>query len=520
MNDDTSKPVGAGADAPEPPGVAVEHLYKACGLVGQFLHSASTTECVTKFLGEPDCQKALSLWIETRTIIHVPSTGSELLSLLERDIAEIDLLLCSQLDTILHHATFQKLEASWRGLYDLVGRVMVGPSVKIRVFSAEWSELARDLDRAIEFDQSSFFRKIYSDEFDMPGGEPFSVLVGDYEVHLHAHRNYPVGDIEVISSISRIAAAAFAPFIVGAHPSLFGLDHFGELERPMELERDFGDPAYAEWRRLRECEDARFLIMTLPRVLRREPYDIDVAGHCEFPYREDVSEPDSSGFLWGPAVYTYAGVLIRAFQRRGWLEDIRGAEREADGGGRVDELPTPAFRCDPTKISPRSSTDVNIDEELDRELRELGFLPLCHCPHTVSSAFHGVETLQKPARYDRDIATLNARLSARIPAILNVSRFAHYLKIIARDRIGSFHEPRELELILQRWLMRYVSANDDGGIDAVSSYPLREAKVTVRERPDKPGSFACILHLRPRFQDDVFTASLRLATELGSQMIA
>jgi type VI secretion system ImpC/EvpB family protein len=464
-----------------------------------------------QFLDAPDLPSALALWIDQWADDGFPATATDLLWRLERDVGRIDEYLGQQLDAVLHHPSFQRLESSWRGLDDLVGRVPAGANVKLRIFSATKSDLARDLERAIEFDQSSLFRKVYSDEFDMPGGEPYSVLLGDYEFGHHP------GDVDALASISNVAAAAFAPFVAGAHPSLFGLEDFGELERPMDLDRHFQQLDFLRWRRLRETEDARFLALTLPRVLRREPYDHDADDGCNFPYREDVSAPGAEDYLWGTAVYAYAGVLVRAFQRYGWIEDIRGATRDQEGGGLVTGLPAPAFDCDPSRIAPRGSTDLNIDEELDRELRDLGFLPFCHCQGTTLSAFHGIETLQIPKVYDRQIATANAGLSAQLPVVFNVSRFAHYLKLIARDRIGSFLEPRDLELVLQRWLMRYVSANEEAGIDPVPRYPLREAQVLVRERPDKPGSYVCVLHLRPRLQDDSIAAKLRLITEITDQ---
>ncbi len=510
-NPETSKP-----DASPP--VTASQMLPFDRLLATLGGSGVRSPALLQFLEETDHVSALATWIDQWRRGHVPASGSELLCMLERDIARIDEHLGRQLDAVLHNPAFQQLEASWRGLQDLVGRVEPGANVKIRVFSAAWTELARDLERAIEFDQSVLFRKVYGDEFDMPGGEPFSVLLGDYEVRLRPGRGHPTNDLEALASLSQVAAAAFAPLIIGAHPALFGLDEFGELERPMELERDFDRLDYLKWRSLRESEDARFLVLTVPRVLRREPHDCEATGHCEFPYREEVSGPGTGQYLWGPAVYAYAGVLVRAFRRHGWLEDIRGAERGQVGGGLVTGLPTPAFRCDPRRTVPRGSTDLNIDEELDHELRDLGFLPLCHCPGTTFSAFYGVETLQRPAVYDRAIATANARLSARIPVILNVCRFAHYLKVIARDRIGSFLEPRELELILQRWLTRYVSANEDAGADHVPRYPLAEALVMVRERPDKPGSYVCVLHLRPRLQEESLTATLRLTTELSDHM--
>jgi type VI secretion system protein ImpD len=460
-------------------------------------------------LHEKNHERALALWLGHWQRAHAPEDGDDLLRMLERDIARIDERLGELIDALLHHPEFQALEASWRGLHDLVGRVEPGANVRVRVFSAAWKDLVRDLDRAIEFDQSTLFRRVYSDEFDMPGGQPFGVLIGDYEFS-----NVP-DDINMLGNLSNVAAAAFAPFITGAHPSIFGLDDFAGLERAGDLERTFGALDYLKWRELRESDDARFVALTAPRVLRREPHD---DRHCDgFPYREDVSGPGLEKHLWGTAVYAYAAVLIRAFTRHGWFDDVRGTERGAEGGGLVGGLPTPSFRTDAPGLATRCSTDVIIDEELDRELSSVGFLPLCDCPDTQFSAFHGAASIQQPKAYDRPAATANARLSAQLPVIFNVSRFAHFLKVIARDKIGSSLEPTELESILRRWLVRYISAADDLGPELRARYPLREASVQVRGRADRPGSYVCVVHLRPRPHLDEMSASLRLTTELTTE---
>ncbi len=256
--------------------------------------------------------------------------------------------------------------------------------------------------------------------------------------------------------------------------------------------------------------------LTMPRVLMRAPYEGGQV-HCGFPYREDVSGPGIKKHLWGTAVYAYASVLVRAFVASGWLEDIAGAERGSIGGGLVGGLTAPSFHTDAPGIAPKCSTDVTIGEELDRELGEVGFLPLCDCPETELSAFHQTGTIQEPGVFDRPIATANAHLSAQLPVVLNVSRFAHYFKVIARDKIGSFLEPQDLESIFRDWIVRYVSASESASPEMRARYPLQEAKVQVRARADRPGSYYCVAYLRPRFQRDETTASLRLTTDLPTE---
>jgi type VI secretion system ImpC/EvpB family protein len=469
-----------------------------------------------RFLAEPSAEKAIAMWLRHWDREVSPRDGAALLRQLERDLAAIDERVAAQIDAILHHPVFQALEASWRGLEDLIGRVEPKTNVKVKLLGASWGELVRDLDRAIEFDQSALFRKVYTEEYDMPGGEPFSVLIGDFEISHRVSRSHPTDDVEALGSIAQVAAAAFAPFITGAHPSLLGLDDFAGLERDLDLKQTFDQLGYLKWRRLRASEDARFVALTMPRVLRRAPYE-DGRIDCGILYREDVSGPGVDRHLWGTAVYACAAVLIRAFVNSGWLEDISGAERGASGGGLVEGLPAPWFHTDAPGIATKCSTDVMIGEELDRELGEVGLLPLCNCPDTDFSAFHQTGSLQEPTVYDRPIATANARLSAQLPVVLTVSRFAHFLKVIARNKIGAFLEPDDLEAVFRNWLIRYISANQDSSPELRARYPLLEAKVQVQARADKPGSYFCVVYLRPRLQRDELTAPLRLTTELSSE---
>ena len=391
--------------------------------------------------------------------------------------------------------------------------------VKVRVLSASWKELARDLDRAIEFDQSQLFAKVYGEEFGTPGGEPFGVLLGDYEIWPRPSADHPVNDVEALQKLSGVAAAAFAPFVAGAHPAMFGVDRFGELDQPLHLAGAFDQMEYFHWNNLRTEEDVRFVGLTMPRVLMRLPYEDDGTRADGFRFREDVTAPDRSGYLWGTAVYAFGAVLVQAFARSGWLAEIRGVktgqEAAVAGGGVVNGLPVHSFSTDKQGVVPKCSTDVTITDYQEQELGELGFLPLCHCQGTELSVFYTNQSIQKPKKYDTAAATMNARISAMLQYILCASRFAHYLKVIARDKIGSFQEAAECEAYLHNWLQQYVTSDAEASPATKARFPLREARVKVEENRSRPGSYLCTAHLWPHFQLDGLTAAIRLRTELA-----
>jgi type VI secretion system ImpC/EvpB family protein len=318
-----------------------------------------------------------------------------------------------------------------------------------------------------------------------------------------------------------VAAAAFAPFIAAAHPSLLDLESFTELERPGNLARTFEQPDYLKWRAFRRSEDARFVGLTLPRVLMRLPYPDGGPRADGFRFREEVVRPDRSQYLWGNAAYAFGAVLVRAFASSGWLATIRGVPPGAEGGGLVTGLPVPDFATDRAGVAPRCATDVVLTDAQDKTLGELGFLPLCHCQDTELAAFHGGQSVQQPAAaYDEAAATANARLSAMLPYVFCVARVAHYLKVISRDKIGSFTGPADCEAYLHRWLNGYTNANEKAGLETRARYPLREARVQVRERPGKPGHYLCVAHLRPHFQLDQMVSAVKLVTELGPSLAA
>jgi type VI secretion system protein ImpD len=441
----------------------------------------------------------------------VPSARrkDELIRRIGREIAGLDAAISTQVNAILHHPALQKLEGSWRGLHYLVSQVPEGARIKVRVLDVSWKELTRDLSRAIEFDQSQLFKKVYSQEYDMPGGEPFGVLIGDYEIRHQPNATTRTDDLAALRSVASVAAAAFAPFVAAAHPALLDLTEFAELELPLNLPRTFSQAEYIPWNSFREAEDARFIGLTLPRVLMRPPYRDDGGRTDGFRFREEVGGPDREKYLWGNAAYAFGAVLVRAFADSGWFAAIRGA---ADG--LAPNLPAPSFGLDRPGVAPRPPTDAVVTDATEKEIGELGFIPLCACQDAGLAAFYGNQSVQKPAKFDRPEATANARLSSMLQYILCAARFAHYVKVMTRDKVGSFKGPAECEDYLRRWLQNYTTANDDAGPDLKARHPLREARVQVREHPDKPGSYMCVAHLRPHFQLDQLSGGVRLVTEL------
>jgi type VI secretion system ImpC/EvpB family protein len=466
-----------------------------------------------RFLAEPSPLKALAFWV-CRSGGKLPQTVRAVTQLLVRDIARIDVLLARQVNAILHHPDFQRLEASWRGLRYLVEQVPEGESIKIRVLNVSWKELSRDLERSLEFDRSQLFRKVYSEEFGMPGGEPYGVILGDYTIRHKVGPEQPTHDVGTLMSISSVAAVAFAPFLTGADPALLDLSSFAELEKPLNLQRIFEQVEYLKWRTFRSTEDARFVGLLMPRVLMRLPYR-DEGRADGFRFHEEVGALDRKQYLWGNPCYAFGGVLVRAFAACGWFAEIRGVQQGALGQGLVTGLPVHSFGTDREGVAPKCSTDSIIHEYREKELSELGFIPLCHCHDTELAAFYSNQSVQRPKTYDELAATTNAKISAMLQYMLCVARFAHFIKVIGRDKIGSLAGPADCESLLNRWLLNYINTDENADPEVKASFPLREARVQVREHPGRPGSFYCVMHLRPHFQLDQVLTSVRLATELA-----
>ena len=419
-------------------------------------------------------------------------------------IAEIDRLITSQMNEIMHHEDFQKLEGSWRGLHHLVKNSLTGPQLKIRVMSVTKKDMLKDFERALEFDQSALFKKIYEEEYGTFGGAPYGALIGDYEFGNHPQ------DMALLGKLSEVAAAAHAPFLSAASPDLFGWDTFAEMTEVRDVSKIFDRTEYMKWRSFRESEDSRYVGLTLPHVLGREPYGEATKPTESFRFEEDVDGTDHKKYLWSNAAYALGTRLTEAFSMHGWCVAIRGVE----GGGLVQGLPTHTFATDEGEIAMKCPTEVAITDRREKEFADNGFIPLVHCKNTDYAAFFATQSANKSKKYDTDSANANARLSTQLQYIFAVSRFAHYLKSMMRDKIGSFMSRKECEIFLNRWITNYVLENDVAPQEQKAKYPLREARVDVAEVPGKPGVYRAVAFLRPHFQLDELSVSLRLVAEL------
>ena len=419
-------------------------------------------------------------------------------------IAQIDHLLSIQLNEILHHPTFQKLEGSWRGLKYLLDQSETSDQLKIKVLNVNKRELLRDLQRAPEFDQSALFKKVYEEEFGIFGGAPFASLIGDYEFGRGPE------DIELLERIAQTAASAHAPFLSAASPEFFNLDSFAHLDAPRDLAKVFDTTEYAKWKSFRQSEDSRYVGLTCPRVLSRLPYGKDTKQIEAFHYEENVDGTDHSKYLWSNAAYALGARLTTAFALYGWCAAIRGVE----GGGLVEGLPVHNFYTDEGDVALKCPTEVPITDRREKELADQGFVPLVHCKGTDYAAFFSVQSAQKAKMYDKDAANANARLSTQLPYIFAVSRFAHYLKAMMRDKLGSFMSRTDCERWLNQWIQNYVTPDDTASQSVKASHPLRDAKIEVAEVPGKPGVYRAVAFLRPHFQLDELSVSLRLVAEL------
>jgi type VI secretion system protein ImpC len=419
-------------------------------------------------------------------------------------IAQIDHLISIQLNEILHHPSFQKLEGTWRGVKYLMDQSETGTMLKIRILNCNKKELLKDMQRAPEFDQSALFKKVYEEEYGVFGGSPFGALVGDYEFGKHPE------DLELLEQVSHVAAAAHAPFISAANPELMNLPSWTNLDAPRDLAKIFDTTEYAKWKSFRQSEDSRYVALTLPRVLGRLPYGKDTKPVEDFAYEEHVDGSDHSKYLWMNAAFPLATRMTNSFSQFGMCVAMRGVE----GGGLVTGLPVHNFYTDEGDVTMKCPTEVPVTDRREKELADLGFVPLVHCKDTDYAAFFSVQSCQKPKLYDTDAANANARLSAQIPYIMAVSRFAHYLKAMMRDKIGSFMSRADAEIFLNRWIMKYVIPDDTASPQMKARCPLREARVDVTEVPGKPGVYRAVAFLRPHFQLEELTVSLRLVADL------
>ncbi len=451
----------------------------------------------------PYAEDLISEFVE-QVLAEGDTVSADAVSAINDRIAEIDDLLSAQLNEIMHHSEFQELEASWRGLSHLVFNTETGEMMKIRVLNASRADLQKDLEKAVEFDQSQLFKKLYEEEYGTFGGAPYGLLVGDFYFGRHAQ------DIAFLEKISNVAAAAHAPFIAGTSPKMFDMESFTELSTPRDLSKIFESAEMIKWRAFRDTEDSRYVALAMPRMLMRLPYGPETKPVEEVNFVESTDGYDHSSYAWGNAAYGLAQRITNSFSLHKWCTAIRGVEN----GGVVEGLPAHTFSTDEGDIALKCPTEIAITDRREKELDSMGFISLVHCKGTDYAAFFGGQTANKPKLYNTDSANANARLSGMLPYIMASSRFAHYLKVMMRDKVGSFASRENVETFLNRWIMGYVVDKDDVGQDLKAQYPLRDARVDVVEVPGKPGSYKATVFLRPHFMLEELSTSLRLVAEL------
>ena len=428
---------------------------------------------------------------------------------IESIIAAIDKKLTEQINLILHHADMQKLEGAWRGLHHLVNNTETDAQLKIRVMNISKADLSRTLKRykGTAWDQSPLFKKIYEAEYGQLGGEPFGCLVGDY------HFDQTPPDVELLAELAKTAAAAHAPFIAGASPTLLQMDSWQELANPRDLTKIFQTPEYAAWRSLRESDDARYVGLAMPRFLARLPYGSKTNPVEEFNFEEETEGGAHERYTWANAAYAMATNINRAFKQYGWCTAIRGVE----SGGAVEGLPSHTFPSDDGGVDMKCPTEIAISDRREAEMAANGFMPLIHRKNSDFAAFIGAQSLHKPVEYDDPDATANANLGARLPYLFATCRFAHFLKCIVRDKVGSFKSAEEMQADLQRWIIQYVDADPANSTqDTKARKPLAAAEVVVSEVEGNPGYYTSKFFLKPHYQLEGLSVSLRLVSKLPS----
>jgi type VI secretion system protein ImpC len=442
-----------------------------------------------------------------QALAHTALISTDSLRTIEAIIAAIDAKLSEQVNQIMHTEEFQQLESAWRGLHYLVNNTETDEMLKIRVLNVSKKDLGRTLKkfRGTAWDQSPIFKKVYEEEYGQFGGAPYGVLIGDYEF------DHSPQDVQLLSDMAQVAAAAHAPFISAAAPTVMGMDSWNELANPRDLTKIFQTPEYAAWRSLRESDDSRYIGLCMPRFLARLPYGEKTEPVEEFHFEEDVEGGDSTKFCWANAAYAMGTNITRAFKLYGWCTRIRGIE----SGGAVEGLPAFTFPTDDGGVDMKCPTEIAISDRREAELAKNGFMPLIHKKNSDFAAFIGAQSLQKPQEYDDPAATANANLSARLPYLFASCRFAHYLKCMVRDKIGSTMNKEQLENWLHTWLLQYVDGSPSMSSEEFkATHPLSEGAVTLEEDESNPGYYSAKFFLKPHYQLEGLTVSLRLVSRM------
>jgi type VI secretion system protein ImpC len=439
--------------------------------------------------------------------------SSDAVASIEALIAQIDLKLTDQVNLIMHHEDFQALESAWRGLHYMVNNTETDEFLKIKVMSITKKEVHKTLKKfkGTAWDQSPIFKQMYEQEYGQFGGEPYGCVVGDY------YFDHGPQDVETLTEMSKISAAMHSPFISAVSPKALQFDSWGELSNPRDLTKIFQTPEYAAWRSLRDSEDSRYIGLAMPRFLARQPYGAKTDPVDEFDFEEDTEGADSSKYSWANSAYAMAVNINRSFKLYGWCSRIRGIE----SGGAVEDLPTHTFPTDDGGVDMKCPTEIAISDRREAELAKNGFMPLIHRKNSDFAAFIGAQSLQKPAEYEDPDATSNANLAARLPYLFATCRFAHYLKCIVRDKIGSFKEREDMQTWLNNWVMQYVDGDPANSSETTKARkPLAAAEVVVEEDESNPGYYRSRFYLRPHYQLEGLTVSLRLVSKLPSAKAA
>ena len=432
------------------------------------------------------------------------SPDKGVVAMINERVAEIDKILSDQLNAIMHDENFQALEASWRGLHDMVFGTETGPRLKLRLMNVTKKELLKDLETAVDHDMSALFKKIYEEEYGTFGGNPFSLLIGDYQFGRHPQ------DQALLQRMSKVAAASHAPFIAAASPAMFDMKSFTELGVPRDLSKIFESAELATWRGFRESEDSRYVALVLPSYAARLPYGAKTIPVEEFNFEEDVDGTNHNKYLWANSAYQLGLRITGAFANYGWTTAIRGVE----GGGKVEALTAHALKTDEGDVLLKCPTEVSITDRREKELNDLGFISIVNAKGSDYAAFFGGQTTNKPKVYNKDNANASAELSSRLPYVLAASRFAHYIKVIMRDKVGSFQTRGGVEEYLNNWIADYVLLNDAAPQAMKARFPLSEARIDVTDVAGKPGVYNATVFLKPHFQMEGLTASIRLVAEL------
>ncbi len=493
MATENSKDAGAKASAA---GTSEISLLDKIVLEGKMAIEPSQGEYAKKMLGQFATQ------ILDEGMKTAPNKG--VVAMINERVAEIDRILSDQLNAIMHHEQFQALEASWVGLHDMVFGSETSTSLKLRLLNVSKKELLKDLEGAVDHDMSVLFKKVYEDEYGTFGGHPYSVLIGDYYFGRHPQ------DMALLQRLSKVAAASHAPFISAAAPSLFDMGSFTDLGVPRDLSKIFENAELTTWRSFRDSEDSRYVSLVLPRYAARLPYGPDTKPVESFNFVEDVDGTDHSKYLWANSSYQLGLRLTDAFAKYNWTTAIRGVE----GGGKVSSMTAHTYKTDEGDAALKCPTEVLITDRREKELNDLGFIAVVNSKGSDFAAFFGGQSTNKPKKYNLDAANANAALSSRLPYILAASRFAHYIKVIMRDKVGSFQTRQSVEEYLNLWISDYVLLSPSATQGEKARFPLSEARIDVVDQPGKPGAYSATVFLKPHFQMEELSTSIRLVAEL------